>query len=132
MTEQIGEMEILTPRVYPLDAYTTDPEGCTTVLVEPGRYPIYSDGLSTFWSMKGKRNRRGIWPLGDGMFGVQASDEPSDIEVIFPSKRFGEREWAELLAGPEFAEGEPTQRLRVHLGRDLRFSPPSNDEGMPE
>lgn len=120
--EQIGEIEILARRVYRLDAEATDPHA-TTVVVEPGRYPIYRDGFSTFWSMQGNLNRSGFWRMGDGMFGVHAGDEPSDIEVTFPSKRFGEDEWAELLAGPEFAEGQSTQRLRVHLwprlvGRD--------------
>lgn len=111
---QIGQIEILRTRIYALDPESTDPNR-QEVIVEPGSYPIYRDGVSTFWMMRGKLNQRGIFPMGDGMFGMRVGDFASDVEVQFPSKRFGPDEWANLLTGPEFAEGNPEQRLRVML-----------------
>lgn len=114
MSEQpskIGTVEILRPRVYSLDAESND-DLRSTVIVEPGSYDLYRDGMTTFWLMHGQLNRRGTWRLGDGSFSLESSDSPSGIEVVFPSKRFGPDEWTDLLAGPEFADG-PEQRLRV-------------------
>ena len=109
----IGTVEILRARIYPLDAETQD-DACSEVVVEPGPCALYSDGLSTFWMMRGCLNRRGIRRMGDGMFLMQASDEPSEIRVVFPSRIFGPDEWAALIAGTEFADG-PQQRLRLSL-----------------
>lgn len=109
--KRIGTLEILRPRIYDLDSEATN-NTRSTVVVEPGAYEVYSDGLTTFWLMHGKLNMRGFRPMGDGMFGVQSYDEPSDIEVTFPSRRFGPDQWAELIASPEFQEG-PNQRLRL-------------------
>lgn len=110
----IGTIELLRLRVYGLDA-ECHCDAASTVVVDPGEYPLYSDGLSTFWVMRGRLNRRGIWRLGDGMFSMQNADEPSDIEVTFPSKRFGTDEWANLLTSPEFTDGHDGQRLRVRI-----------------
>ena len=109
----IGQLEILRLRVYPLDAESHDPTR-STVVVQPGTYEVHSDGLSTYWMLHGALNRRGPWRMGDGMFSMQGNDEPSEIQVVFPSRRFGTDEWAELITGPEFAEG-PDQRLRLSL-----------------
>lgn len=111
---RIGEIEILKARIYNLDAECHCPTQ-STVVVQPGRYPLFSDGLTTYWVMSGKLNMRGPWRMGDGMFAMHDGDVLSDIEVTFPSKRFGSDEWTALLAGTEFQEGEPTQRLRAHL-----------------
>lgn len=114
MTTTIGTVELLRLRVYGLDAECHCDNG-STVVVDPGEYPLYSDGLSTFWVMRGRLNKRGLWRMGDGMFGMHPADEPSDIEVTFPSKRFGIDEWASLLAEPTFTEGHAEQRVRVRL-----------------
>jgi hypothetical protein len=108
----IGHVEILRARIYPLDAECRCDTG-STVVVEPGKYPLYRDGAATFWVMRGRLNRRGIWRMGDGMFGMSQNDQPSGIEVEFPSRRFGPDEWADLLASPEFTEGNKAQRIRV-------------------
>jgi len=110
---RIGTVDILKRRIYPLDAESRD-QLRSEVVVEPGSYELYRDGLATFWLMRGKLNRRGTWRLGDGMFSLHPGDEPSDVEVVFPSRRFGPDEWAELIAGVEFTDG-PRQRLRLHL-----------------
>jgi hypothetical protein len=111
MLSKIGTIELLRLRVYPLDAESHDSLR-SEVVVEPGEYDVYSDGLTTFWMMRGKLNQRGAWRMGDGMFTLNPNDDPADIEVVFPSRRFGPDEWADLIAGPEFAEG-PEQRLRL-------------------
>lgn len=111
---RIGQIEILRLRVYSLDAECHCP-AASSVVVEPGQYPLYSDGLSTFWVMSGKLNMRGPWRMGDGMFGMRGADFPSEIEVTFPSRRFGPDEWADLLATPEFTDGDEVQRIRVTL-----------------
>lgn len=112
-TRKIGTVEILRERVYSLDAESRD-DLRSTVFVAPGEYDVFTDGMTTYWMLHGRLNKRGSYRLGDGLFSMQESDEPSDIEVVFPSRRFGPDEWADLLAAPECAEG-PNQRLRVRL-----------------
>ena len=110
---RIGTVEILKLRVYPLDAECHCESG-STVVVQPGRYGLFGDGMSTFWLMRGVLNQQGIWRMGDGMFAIRGIDVPTEIEVVFPSRRFGADEWKKLRRSPELAEG-PAQRLRVHL-----------------
>lgn len=113
--EQIGTIEILRDRVYKMDAecHCLTP---TTVVVRSGMYPIYRDGISTFWTMSGKLDMSGPWRMGDGMFSMSPGGTmPSDIEVQFPSKRFGPDEWADLLTEDTFVEGHPNQRIRVSM-----------------
>lgn len=112
--DQIGTVELLRLRVYGLDPECHCGTG-STVVVQSGEYPLYSDGLSTFWVMRGELNKRGIWRMGDGMFSMHTADEPSGVEVTFPSKRFGPDEWADLLISPEFTDGHESQRLRVRI-----------------
>jgi hypothetical protein len=111
---RIGTVEILRQRVYPIDAHSRDEMG-QTVIVEPGTFDLYSDGLTRFWLMRGRINRRGFERLGDGLFLLHQGDVPSDVEVEFSSKRFGPDEWANLLTEPGFTEGHVEQRLRVTL-----------------
>lgn len=110
---KIGTVELLKPRVYQLDAYAHE-LSASTVVVQPGTYDLHRDGDTTYWMMRGTLNRR-LWHIGDGAFMVSDSDEPSDVEVVFPSRRFGPDEWADLMASPEFAEGRLSQRLRVTI-----------------
>jgi len=114
---RIGTVEILRARTYPLDAEAHN-DTRSTVIVNPGTFDLFSDGLTTFWMMRGHLNAGGIHRLGDGMFSMYAGDLPSGIEVTFPSKRFGPDEWAELLAEPNFTEGHPDQRVRVTLNAE--------------
>lgn len=122
---KIGTVELLRARIYPLDAETSA-ELChcphLTVIVAPGVFDLYSDGLAFWWVMRGQLNQRGAWRMGDGMFAVWPSDRPSGIDVVFPSKRFGHDEWAKLLTEPELTEGHEHQRLRVSLA--VRASKP--------
>jgi hypothetical protein len=111
---RIGTIEILRQRIYPLDAESHD-DFPTTVVVDPGEYELHRDGLTTFWLMRGRLNRRGFHRLGDGLFEVNTGDAPGEVEVVFPSRGFGPDEWAALVARPEFREGHELQRLRVRL-----------------
>jgi hypothetical protein len=115
---RIGTVEILRQRIYSLDAESHD-DTRSTVIVEPGTFDLFSNGLTTWWMMRGQLNERGPWRLGDGMFSMGGGDRLSGIEVVFPSKRFGPDEWAELLAETTFTEGHPDQRVRVMLTEDV-------------
>lgn len=104
---QVGHIEINRQRIYPLDPDATN-EDRTTVVVEPGTYPLFQDGGAYFWVMTGRINARGVTRLGDGLFVVSPNDEAAGPEVQFPSPRFGEQELADLLTDPTF-----TSRCRV-------------------
>ena len=110
--KQIGTVEILIARVYNLDA-ECHCTSASTVVVEAGQYPLYRDGMATFWLMHGQLNQRGPWREGDGIFSLHSADVPSEIGVAFPSKRFGPDEWAELLKDSTFTDGHAEQRVRV-------------------
>lgn len=113
--ERIGKIEILKTRIYPLDsvnAYGNKSTYYSTVVVNPGKYPLYKRQLSFFWMMTGFLNVGKMHRMGDGLFSVQESDEASEIEVVFPSPFFGPDEWKELLRSVEFRENHPDQRLR--------------------
>lgn len=117
--KRIGTFEIMRLRVYNLDAESLGDGLRTTVIVEPGRYDLCQDDMTTFVMLHGQINAGGSWRLGDGLFALNYGDVPSGIEVTFPTKRWGPDEWAEMLAGPEFAEGSPDQRVRVHLDAEV-------------
>jgi hypothetical protein len=112
---QVGTVEILRTRIYPLDSQTDDNPLSTTVVVDPGVYPLFRYFDATYWMMTGRINGRGIDKIGDGLFTMNCSDAPSGPEVRFPSRRFGPDEWAELLAEPTCTEGAPEQRLRINV-----------------
>lgn len=113
--KQIGTIEILRPRIYNLDAECNCSSKSTVVVSPGGVFPLYSDGMSTFWVMKGRLNMRGAFRLGDGTFMLNINDQASEIEVQFPSKHFGPEEWADLLKEPSFTEGDPEQRVQVSI-----------------
>lgn len=64
--EQVGTVEVLRARVYPLDP-TSDSVLRTTVYVEPGVYPVYRKCDAYRWMMSGKVNERNE-KIGDGLF----------------------------------------------------------------
>lgn len=112
---EVGVVEVLLTRIYKLDPENDSPNA-TTVVVEPGNYPLFSDGMSFFWLMRGRVNAgRCFRRMGDGMFAVEPTDRPVGPEVQFPSKTFGRDEWDDFTANdPTCAEHHPQQRLRVH------------------
>lgn len=116
MSEKIGTVEILVTRIYPLDAKNLSKDR-TEVIVSPGTYDLYMDHEARYWMMTGKVNLRGFHKIGDGMFMGVPFDKSSDIEVVFPSDRFGPRAWNDLMASPEWQEGDPRQRLRLSLAK---------------
>jgi hypothetical protein len=103
---QIGTVQITRTRVYLLDpAARPDDVTATTVLVEPGEYPVYQDGISFYWRMTGVLNHQS-YRIGDGMFEMNSGDKLSEDDVAFYSRRYGPDEWDALLAGFA-AEAEP-------------------------
>lgn len=110
--EQVGTVEILRLRVYPLDPETRSDPLSTSVVVEPGTYPLYRAGGARYWVMTGRRNGRHM-RIGDGAWVIGGPDEGVGPELTFPSPMFGPDEWTELLAEPTFTEGHVEQRCRV-------------------
>jgi hypothetical protein len=111
MTQKVGSVRILRTRIYCIDPEQDVSDiAATTAVVEPGEYPVYRDGDTTFWMLSGHVNARGFERLGDGMFAIQPGDAATDTEVRFPSKRLGPEEFADLLADPVCVDG-PDQRL---------------------
>jgi hypothetical protein len=96
--QQIGTVRITRTRSYPLDPSAPDHLPRAEVLVEPGEYPVYQDGLSHYWRMTGVINHR-HYRLGDGMFAInQGGDVRSEDDVVFYSGRLGPDEFAGLMA----------------------------------
>ena len=113
--QQIGTVRITRTRVYLLDPMArADDTLATTVLVDPGEYPVYQDGISRYWRMTGTLNHQ-YYRMGDGAFAMNDGDVPSADEVVFYSRRYGPDEWEELLAG---FEAEPDPRLVFQLEGD--------------
>ena len=97
MREQIGTVRITRTRIYQLDPQAPDRFSPATVIVDPGEYPVYRDGLSHYWRMTGVLNHD-MYRLGDGMFSLSSGDERSEDDVVFYSRRPGPDEWADLPA----------------------------------
>jgi hypothetical protein len=99
MRTQIGTVTITRARLYKLDPDIPDDTPFESwVIVEPGDYPVYENGITRYWRMTGQldgANQR----LGDGMFRLSNTPEAGDDDVVFYSQRFGPDEWKELLEG---------------------------------
>lgn len=108
---RIGTVEITRPRVYPIDPYARDEALRTEALVQPGEYPVFRRAPFTYyWQMTGTINGREE-RLGDGLFIMNDGDLATPDEVTFYSPRFGEDEWADMLAEAE----SPGSALRFHI-----------------
>jgi hypothetical protein len=114
MFKQIGTVEILTHRIYPLDGMVYDPQGGSTVIVDPGTYPLYSDGFSTCWLLDGELNNRNA-RKGDGLFTMGGADVKTGLSIRVPSKMYGPDDWADFCNEPVATEGHPEQRLRIAI-----------------
>lgn len=113
MAEQIGTVEVLKLRNYAIDSESPQPR--TEVIVAPGIFPLYKEGLSHFWLMTGTLNLGGVKRMGDGLFIQTPGDIPSDIKVTFPSRFMGPDEFNNLQLHPQATEGDPEQRIRIKL-----------------
>ena len=111
--KRAGTVEILRERVYKLDANAGDHVLAATVWVEPGVYPLYRKVDAYCWLMTGRINEREE-KIGDGLFKMHNGDNPTGLEVQFPSKVFGAEQLAELMAEPCCQPG-PEQRLRFTI-----------------
>lgn len=113
--QQVGTVQVLQRRIYPIDP-TRDPRAiCVEVVVEPGYYPVYRKCDAFIWIMRGQLNERNE-KIGDGLFSLNGGDVPG-LEVQFPSGTYGVEQLAEFLEWPVCRPG-PEQRLRF----DILFS----------
>lgn len=113
--QQIGTVEVLRWRIYPLDPMSRDDDPtATTVSVSPGTFPVYRELDAVFWVMTGQINARGSRKIGDGMFELNTSDGGRGPEVTFPSQTFGIEAFRDLLQDACSQPG-PGQRLRFDL-----------------
>ncbi|WP_043654464.1 hypothetical protein [Nocardia thailandica] len=117
---EIGTVEILKWRIYPLDAALADEPLATHVSVQPGIYPLYREADAFFWLMTGQINVRGARKIGDGLFDLSAGDGGRGPQVTFPSKTFGRKEFHDLLGDACCLPG-PQQRLRVDLNEEVSW-----------
>ncbi len=113
--EQVGTIEMLTMRVYPLDPNAKADVHRTTVVVQPGIFPVYRKFDTYYWMMSGRINGRGFEKLGDGLFSMNEGDSEAGPEVTFPSPTFGVEQFRDFLAESLCTEGDPAQRLRFTL-----------------
>ena len=114
--KQVGTVEILRTRLYNIDPYARPEPTATEAIVEPGVFPLLSDGYSHVWIMSGILNGQFL-RRGDGLFlAVRGANAiPLNIDVKFPSKFFGPDDWKEMLDDPTVREGDPEQRLRITM-----------------
>ncbi len=110
---EVGAVEILADRIYPLDPLGSDLGPSTEVVVPPGTYPVYRNGDSYCWLMRGQINARSE-VLGQGLMVVGGIDMANGLEVQFPSRTYRGQEFDELRAAPESQPG-PQQRLRFTM-----------------
>lgn len=106
---QIGTVEILKSRVYPIVDNCGD---SPTAIIEPGIFPLYQEGEMKFWILEGKMNRKNR-KIGDGIFTISQSDISSDIVLRFPSRAFTPKEWKEFIKESVTIDGHPDQRLKI-------------------
>jgi hypothetical protein len=111
--EQVGTVEILRLRIYPIDPMAEDSPLRTYVAVEPGVYPVFRKFDAYRWMMEGRINKRTA-KIGDGLFEMNAGDMPTGPEVRFSSQVFGAEQFAEFLNDPMCQPG-PEQRLRFNI-----------------
>lgn len=114
---QVGTVEVLRSRVYPIDPHGGNHVLSTSVWVEPGIYPLYRKYDVHCWVMTGVLNER-IEKVSTGLFGLHAGDNPVGLEVRFPSRAYGSEQLAELLAEPLCQPG-PDQRLRFSFDEEV-------------
>jgi hypothetical protein len=118
MFKQVGTVEVLRHRIYPLDAGARD-DLRTTVCVAAGSYPVLSDGISFVMMFTGLVNGNSI-RRGDGLFFISGSDTPlPGLEVTFPGPVKGPDEWADLTSDPVCLDDHPDQRLRVKIWEEV-------------
>lgn len=115
--EQIGIVEILRSRVYPLDPSNESPSR-TTVFVEPGIYPVYQKDDAVRWLMTGKKNKRVDGKserIGDDMYMMHpAHDNPYGADIPYASPSFSIDQLKEFMAEPMCQPGDE-QRLRFDI-----------------
>lgn len=113
MASVIGTVLIRKARVYPLDA--TNNDGLRQEAYVPeGEYYVMRDVDAIFWMMDGFLNQSPRSPrkIGDGMYLLsKEGDEPTNIEVHFPSRIYGVEEFKKFMAEDFLCRPGIDQRL---------------------
>lgn len=104
-------------RELPLDV--NEHRDGTTVAVFPGVFPLYTDGLVTYWMMPGQVI---MGRHGDGLFTLNPTGPADGPVVLVPSKFFGPDEWAAFVE----EDGGARYVVRLDEGYDPR---PDRHEG---
>lgn len=117
--EQVGIVEVLKARVYPIDPTAEHPLR-TEAWVDPGVYPVYRKADAFRWMLTGRINERPE-KIGDGLFVLHSSDNPVGQEVVFPSRTYGSEQFEEFLRDPICVSG-PEQRLVFEMNPTGRAS----------
>jgi len=117
---QVGTVEVLRLRIYPIDPMGEPTPLRTTVAVEPGIYPVFRRFDAYRWMMEGRINERNN-KIGDGLFELNEGDMPTGPLVRFSSQVFGVQQFAEFLADPMCQPG-PGQRLRFRINEPANAS----------
>jgi len=79
---QVGTVEVLRNRVFPMPGSTLG--AAETVLVEPGVYPVFTEGGLVYWEMNGRINHVEAETCmvsgkpGDSLNVMSVEDAPSD------------------------------------------------------
>ncbi|WP_157931636.1 hypothetical protein [Mycobacteroides abscessus] len=111
--QQVGTVEVLHTRIYPLDPNVLDGPIATSVAVEPGTYPVYRKYEAYCWIMQGRLNEQSA-KIGDGTYIMGGGDSPTGLQVQFPSRTYGAEEFADLLKDPMCMPGG-SQALRFSI-----------------
>ena len=93
--EQVGIVEVLKARVYPIDPLSEHPLR-TEVWVDPGVFPVYRKADAIRWMLSGRISERNE-KIGDGLYALHSSDNPVGQEVTFPSRVYGIDEFAKFM-----------------------------------
>lgn len=111
--QQVGTVEVLRARIYPLDPNASDEPLRTSVAVEPGTYPVYRKYEAYCWIMQGRLDERSA-KIGDGTYLMGGGDSPTGLQVQFPSRTYGTEEFASFLDDPMCTPGA-SQALKFSL-----------------
>jgi hypothetical protein len=87
--EQVGAVEVLKFRLYPLDPNGNDKDPLRTwVGVDPGVYPLYRKADAYQWILTGRIDEQSE-KIGDGLFVLHGGTNAVGLEVTFPSATYG-------------------------------------------
>lgn len=115
---QVGIVELLVDRIYPLDPDSRDPYRAEAMVLS-GTYPVFRDAAGRyFWRMAGTVSRYVTTrDLGHGAFTLEVGDRAVGPEVVLRSQYFTRQDLAEFVESDPLCVEGPARRLRFSLRR---------------